>query len=142
MTMAGGRPQGQPASVASAVVDATGAPVVAEERTPSAEKLWRDIVSGRFVVLRHEDVEGRRYLYVQAPAPASGKPQDLTERERLVVGFRACGQGLKRIAFELGVSVPTVTRCLARALDKLGLKNDMQLPAVFGVGTQRDRRRG
>jgi DNA-binding NarL/FixJ family response regulator len=115
--------------------------VDADERAPSADQLWRDILTGRLRVLRHHDENGRRYLYVQAAAPTTGAQQNLTERERLVVGYRAYGQGLKRIAFELGVSVPTVTRCLARALGKLGLKNDMQLPALFGVGL-RDRQRG
>ncbi|HVY31315.1 MAG TPA: LuxR C-terminal-related transcriptional regulator [Polyangiaceae bacterium] len=111
------------------------------EGAPRAERLWREVVAGRLQVLRHQDQNGRRYLYVQAASPKAGKERDLTERERLVVGYRAYGQGLKRIAFELGVSVPTVTRCLARALGKLGLKNDMQLPALFGVGL-RERQRG
>jgi DNA-binding NarL/FixJ family response regulator len=127
--------------MASTVVEPPENVVEANEGAPHAERLWRDVVAGRLQVLRHQDQDGRRYLYVQAAAPATGKHRDLTERERLVVGYRAYGQGLKRIAFELGVSVPTVTRCLARALGKLGLKNDMQLPALFGVGL-RERQRG
>jgi DNA-binding NarL/FixJ family response regulator len=108
-------------------------------RLPSAEKLWRDILSGRWIVLRHRDENGRRYLYVQ-PAEREGHAASLTERERLVVSYRAYGQGLKRIAYELGVSVPTVTRCLSRALQKLGLSSDMELPAVFGAGLRNPRR--
>ena len=110
-------------------------------RIPSADALWRDILSGRWVVLRHRDENGRRYLYVQESNRQGGAEADLTERERLVVSYRAYGQGLKRIAYELGVSVPTVTRCLSRALQKLGLSSDMQLPAVFGAGL-RNRWRG
>jgi DNA-binding NarL/FixJ family response regulator len=106
---------------------------------PSAEKVWRDILSGRWIVLRHREENGRRYLYVQASGRA-GRAADLTERERLVVSYRAYGQGLKRIAFELGVSVPTVTRCLSKALQKLGLSSDMELPAVFGAGLRNQRR--
>lgn len=127
--------------MASVVLEPGGDVVEADECAPNAEQLWRDIVTGRLRVLRHRDENGRRYLYLQAATQAAGEPHDLTERERLVVGYRAYGQGLKHIAFELGVSVPTVTRCLARALGKLGLKNDMQLPALFGVGL-RDRQRG
>ena len=93
------------------------------------------------MVLRHRDQNGRRYLYVQESNRQGGPRADLTERERLVVSYRAYGQGLKRIAYELGVSVPTVTRCLSRALQKLGLSSDMELPAVFGAGL-RNRLRG
>jgi DNA-binding NarL/FixJ family response regulator len=110
-------------------------------RMPSADKLWRDILSGRWVVLRHRDENGRRYLYVQESSRQGRAAADLTERERLVVSYRAYGQGLKRIAYELGVSVPTVTRCLSKALQKLGLTSDMELPAVFGAGL-RNRWRG
>jgi len=85
-------------------------------------------------VLRHHDTNGRRYLHVQARSQASTDEAHLTERERFVVGHRAHGQGLKRIAFEVGVSVPTVARCLSRALEKLQLHSDMELPAVFAVG--------
>ncbi len=97
----------------------------------AAERIWRDMVAGRLVVQRHEDENGRRYLYLQ-PAPQGAPAVALTERERLVVSYRAYGQSLKRIAFELGVSVPTVTRLLAGARRKLGLHSDLQLPAVFG----------
>ena len=34
-------------------------------RIPSADRVWRDILSGRWIVLRHRDEDGRRYLYVQ-----------------------------------------------------------------------------
>lgn len=110
-------------------------------RLPSADALWRDILSGRWIVLRHRDESGRRYLYVQESKQQGQGAGLLTKRERLVVSYRAYGQGLKRIAYELGVSVPTVTRCLSRALGKLGLSSDMELPAVFGAGL-RDARRG
>ena len=106
-------------------------------RAPSGEKLWQDIASGRLVVVRHRDDSGRRYLYVQAPRDRRDA-DDLSEREHQVVSHRVDGQGLKRIAVELGVSVPTITRCLARALRKLGLSSEMELPAVFGAGL-RDR---
>jgi DNA-binding NarL/FixJ family response regulator len=106
-------------------------------RAPSGEKLWQDIASGRLVVVRHQDENGRRYLHVQAPRDRRDADA-LSEREHQVVSHRVDGQGLKRIAAELGVSVPTVTRCLARALRKLGLRSEMDLPAVFGAGL-RDR---
>ena len=89
------------------------------------------------MVLKHRDENGRRYLYIQAPSAARTQSADLTERERLVIGYRAYGQGLKRIAFELGVSVPTVARCLSRGLAKMGLSSDMELSAVLGAALRR-----
>jgi len=108
-----------------------------QARTPSVDALWRDVLSGRLTLLRHRYENGRRYLYLQLPSQGQLRGTDLTERERLVVGYRAYGQGLKRIAFELGVSVPTITRCLSRALAKMGLSSDVQLPAVLGAGLRR-----
>jgi DNA-binding NarL/FixJ family response regulator len=127
--------------MSSESVEAVAPEATKTRRVPSADTLWRDILSGRWVVLRHRDENGRRYLYVQESNRPRGAAADLTERERLVVSYRAYGQGLKRIAFELGVSMPTVTRCLSRALQKLGLSSDMELPAVFGAGL-RNRWRG
>lgn len=86
------------------------------------------------MVVKHHDAGGRRYLYVQARAGSKSAGAQLTEREQLVLGYRAHGQSLKRIAFELGVSVPTVARGLASALHKLQLRSEMQLPALFGPG--------
>jgi DNA-binding CsgD family transcriptional regulator len=142
MTMEGGSGPRQPLVLMSSQLSETSAPEQpAARRVPSAEKVWRDILSGRWIVLRHRDENGRRYLYVQESTREGSAAGNLTERERLVVSYRAYGQGLKRIAYELGVSVPTVTRCLSKALQKLGLNSDMELPAVFGAGL-RNRRRG
>lgn len=100
---------------------------------PSVDGLWRDVVAGRLVVVKQHDENGRRYLYLEAPHSTA----KLTERERVAVGYRAYGQSLKRIAFELGVSVPTVARCLSRARAKMGLKNDVELSAVLGAALRR-----
>jgi DNA-binding NarL/FixJ family response regulator len=101
----------------------------------TAQKVWRDLIAGRLAVLKLHDEEGRRYLHVRA-RDTSEAGSVLTERELQVIRHRASGQGLKLIAFELGVSVPTVARCLASALGKLQLRSDMELPAVFGAGVR------
>jgi len=105
---------------------------VGTRRPLTAEKVWRDLIAGRLAVLKLRDEDGRRYLHVQA-RDTSEAGAALTERELMVIRYRAYGQGLKLIAFELGVSVPTVARCLASALGKLQLASDMDLPAVFGT---------
>lgn len=92
------------------------------------------MIAGKMVVLGHRDENGRRYLHVQPRSKAGAEAANLTERERAVIGYRAYGQGLKHIALELGVSVPTVARCLSRALEKLQLHSDIELTAVFGPG--------
>lgn len=103
-------------------------------RQPTAEKVWRDLIGGKLIVLERRDENGRRYLHVRQRGKGERASANLTERELAVIGHRAYGQGLKQIASELGVSVPTVARCLARALDKLKLQSDIELPAVFGPG--------
>jgi DNA-binding NarL/FixJ family response regulator len=106
---------------------------VGTRRPVTAETVWSDLIAGRLAVLKLRDENGRRYLHVQA-RDTSEAGAALSERELLVIRYRAYAQGLKLIAFELGVSVPTVARCLASALGKLQLRSDMDLPAVFGTG--------
>lgn len=102
-------------------------------RRVTAQKVWRDLIAGRLAVVKLHDEGGRRYLHVQARDTSDARSV-LTKRELQVIRYRAYGQGLKLIAFELGVSVPTVARCLASALGKLKLESDMELTAVFGAG--------
>jgi DNA-binding CsgD family transcriptional regulator len=109
---------------------------VGSRRPPTAEKVWRDLVAGKLIVLDHRDENGRRYLRVRARSQADSNGVNLTERERTIIGYRSYGQRLKRIAIELGVSVPTVARCLSSALGKLELESDLELPVVFGVGSR------
>jgi DNA-binding NarL/FixJ family response regulator len=105
-------------------------------RGSSVDSLWREVISGRLTVVPHKDVNGRRDLHLQPAQPGPQPHANLTERERLVIGHRASGQGLKRIASELGVSVPTVARCLSQALGKLGLERDIELPRVLGAAVR------
>ena len=102
--------------------------------TPEARQLWHGIVEGRLAVARQYDEAGRRYLVVQPVDTSKTHAERLTPRERKVVGFRAHGYALKRISLELGVSVPTVSRALTAALNKLGLSSDLELAAIFGGG--------
>jgi DNA-binding NarL/FixJ family response regulator len=76
------------------------------------------------------DRAGRRYVVLRRP----DKPPVVTERQRLVIGYRAYCQTLATIAAELDVSVPTIANELAVALHKLGLEHDTELPRIFGTG--------
>lgn len=75
------------------------------------------------------DRAGRRYVVLRR----TGEPV-VTERQRLVIGYRAYCQTLATIAEELDVSVPTIANELSAALEKLGLADDTELPRIFGMG--------
>jgi len=81
-------------------------------------------------ILDFYDRGGRRYLVL---GQKSREPA-ITDRQRLVIGYRAYCQTLATIADELDVSVPTVANELALALGKIGLTYDTELPVVFGMG--------
>jgi DNA-binding NarL/FixJ family response regulator len=91
---------------------------------------WRELSSGRMSILDFYDRGGRRYLVLRRAASRSL----VTERQRLVLGYRAYCQTLATIADELEVSVPTIANELSAALRRLGLECDTELPRVFGMG--------
>lgn len=101
-----------------------------------AGNVWRDIIAGRLRVQRFYERAGRRFV-VLSPG---GKDDALTPRQRQIVGFRAYGETTKRVAQELGVSEPTVIREIGAALEKLGLKSEMELPLLFGTALRSGRR--
>jgi DNA-binding NarL/FixJ family response regulator len=81
-------------------------------------------------ILDSYDRAGRRYLVLSR---ATRRPL-VTERQRLVIGYRAYCQTLATIAAELDVSVPTIANELSAGLSRLGLACDTELPRVFGMG--------
>jgi DNA-binding NarL/FixJ family response regulator len=81
-------------------------------------------------ILDFYDRAGRRYLLLRR----AGQHPLVTERQRLVIGYRAYCQTLATIAAELDVSVPTIANELSAGLHKLGLECDTELPKVFGMG--------
>lgn len=63
---------------------------------------------------------------VQAPAPAAGKGEALTERETDVLKLVAKGQANKEIAAELGIGEKTVKTHVSNLLAKLGVQSRTQ----------------
>jgi DNA-binding NarL/FixJ family response regulator len=94
---------------------------------PLAVAAWHSLVSGRYRISRRYDSAGKRYL-VATPNPNG----PLTERQRDVLASRARGKALKVIAFDLGVSVGTVSQDLSFAMQHVGLCSSADLAAVFG----------
>jgi len=58
--------------------------------------------------------------------------RELSERERQAVSLAALGQSNKLIAYELGVSLSTVSAYLARAAAKLGVSTRVGLVQALG----------
>jgi DNA-binding NarL/FixJ family response regulator len=81
-------------------------------------------------ILDFYDRAGRRYLVLSRAA----RSPLVTERQRLVIGYRAYCQTLATIAGELEVSVPTIANELSAGLRRLGLAYDTELPRIFGMG--------
>src|SRR5688572_12649491 len=99
-------------------------------RSTDLRTAWRELGAGRMAILDFYDRAGRRYVLLR---PAGERPL-VTERQRLVIGYRAYCQTLATIAAELDVSVPTIANELAVALHKIGLEYDTELPRIFGTG--------
>jgi DNA-binding NarL/FixJ family response regulator len=66
-------------------------------------------------------VAARLVEAVASPAPVQRDGEDLTPREREILGLIARGMSNKRIAFELGVSEKTVKNHVSHVLAKLGV---------------------
>jgi DNA-binding NarL/FixJ family response regulator len=101
-----------------------------------AVRLWRDMTSGRIGIKRYHDERGRRFLVLK-PRSKAAQVEDLSERERRAMGYRAFGQGFRQIADELGVAVATVMADVARARKGLGLASDLELPAILAAGPRK-----
>jgi DNA-binding NarL/FixJ family response regulator len=94
---------------------------------PSALAAWQSLILGRYRISSRYDRAGKRYL-VATPNPRG----PLTPRQRDILAARARGKALKVIAFDLGVSIGTVSQDLSFAMQHIGLGSSADLAAVFG----------
>jgi DNA-binding CsgD family transcriptional regulator len=83
--------------------------------------IWEGLVAGRWSLVDHFDSDGRRYLLAHRNDPGAPDVRGLTLKERQVIAYVAAGHSNKVIAYELGLSMSTVSGHLARAKRKLGL---------------------
>jgi len=108
---------------------------VSEDPSPSLSpesraSAWQQVIQGRYRIADWYDRDGRRYLVMKPNQARPARP--LSARQRSILALRARGAALKVIAFELGVSVGTVSRDLTHAMSRLGLESSADLAAVFG----------
>lgn len=91
---------------------------------------WPALASGRWSLVDRFEADGR-CVVVALPNPAgTPDPRALTPREREVAERVAEGFSGKQVAYELGLSTPTVSHLLHNAVRKLGLSGVAQLTTV------------
>jgi DNA-binding NarL/FixJ family response regulator len=95
-------------------------------RAEEATDLWRALVAGGFTLVDEFDADGRRCV-VAWQRPSASSEVALSNREREVAAQLAVGQSNKAIAYQLGVSLSTVTTYAARIARKLGTTNRVDL---------------
>jgi DNA-binding NarL/FixJ family response regulator len=91
-------------------------------------------VAGRWSLLEHFDTDGKRFIVARRNDPDDAGPAGLSPRECQVLSCRARGMSLKLIAYDLGLSMATVSKTLDSGMTKLGVASDMDLPRLFGDG--------
>ncbi|MHB8417535.1 MAG: helix-turn-helix transcriptional regulator [Myxococcales bacterium] len=99
-----------------------------------AVELWRALVAGRWSIVDRFDRDGRRYLIAHQNEPEAAGPRALTACERRVVTYVAMGHSNKLVAYELGLSVGSVSAYLSVALRKLGLDSRLDLARLLRAG--------
>lgn len=92
-----------------------------------AVEMWRALVAGRWSIVDRFDRDGRRFLIAHENEPQAAEPLALTVRERQVVTRVAMGHSNKLVAYELGLSVGSVSAYLNTAMRKLGLRSRVDL---------------
>ncbi len=90
---------------------------------------WQALVDGRWSLVERFEFGGRRYLVARENTLGARDPRGLTLRERQVAALAALGHPLKLIAYELGLSRPSVSASLASAMRKLGARTQAELLA-------------
>ena len=92
-----------------------------------ALQTWDALVLGRWSLVDWFDSDGRRFVIALPNPPNVVDPRGLSEQECQVVSFAALGDSNKLIAYRLGLSQSRVSTLLRSAMQKLGVRNRVQL---------------
>ncbi|MCZ7680272.1 MAG: helix-turn-helix transcriptional regulator [Sandaracinaceae bacterium] len=93
--------------------------------------LWRGLVDGTWSLVERFESDGRRYLVARRNEPGVLDPRGLSLREKQVVSFAALGHSNKLIAYELGIGKSAVTLHLTAAMQKLGVRDRLELARLL-----------
>jgi len=95
--------------------------------TVDALETWKAMVDARWTLVDRFDRDGRRFFIAYRNDVPLTDPRQLTPREQQVVAFAALGSTSKLIAYELGLTVSSVTTFLSSAARKLGVRSRAEL---------------
>ncbi len=112
-------------------IDDTPAPCTRLSRLDehAAAALWRDVRAGVWSIVEERERDGRRFLVARrAPSRAL---DELTPREREIVGRVVSGRTNKEIAFDLRIAGSTVAGHLTSAMRKLAIPSRVALVRLY-----------
>lgn len=89
--------------------------------------LWKGLVDGTWSLVDRFDSDGKRYLIAMRNEPSGAILKTLSRPEAQIAALVALGRSSKLIAYELGLSPPTVSRHLGSAMSKLGVTSRAEL---------------
>lgn len=106
--------------------------VRAKRKLSADGELWPSLIAGRWTIIDEYEASGSRRVVAYENASSARYVRALSERETEVLRHVAAGRSGKWIAAELQVSQPSVSRCLRRALQCLGIRQFATLSAMLG----------
>lgn len=99
----------------------------------AALELWTALVEGRWSLVERFESDGRRILVAIRNDPTTQASRALSEKERKVTALLGIGHPQKVIAYELGMSEPSVSQLATRAMQKLGVNTRAELVELQGA---------
>jgi DNA-binding CsgD family transcriptional regulator len=93
--------------------------------------LWQGLVSGRWSLVDQFDNDGRRFVVAKRNAITSRAWSVLSEREAQILAYLAEGQAPKLIAYQLGLSMATVSTELSRIMRKISVGSRLELITAY-----------
>jgi DNA-binding CsgD family transcriptional regulator len=102
------------------------------ESRENALALWEGLLAGRWSLVDRHDTDGKRLLMAIRNSTSGRDPWSLQPREREITRLAAAGHDPKLIAYELGLSLSTVSGYLTNARRKLGCRRVHELATLLG----------
>jgi DNA-binding NarL/FixJ family response regulator len=93
--------------------------------------LWHELLAGRWSLVDRFDSEGRSCFVAKRSDPQATARTALTPRERRVATLIALARTPKVIAYELNVSLATITKDRAQVTRKLGVRSMAELSVLL-----------